>query len=557
MVEFFDEVGPSDATETLFDVTALFGLVPEEILSLGEFFTLALGREDGFEGIGVEARIPRLGGNGHGGGCEVLHLFQMEIKLLGQHGQFGHICFLTARVAADEVGDELLVQALLAVDTVEDALELIELLERWFAHESQHAVAGVLRGHLQASAHMAADEFTGVLLGSAVGGFVLAPVEQQVVAHTAADEALLDTCQGIDGMIDVEQLAVVGVEVGTDLRMDATGPPALLAVALVASAHAVHIGRGTAEVGEVAFEVGHPDDLFHLFQDALLGAAGDELALVGGDGAEGTAAKAATMDVDGELDHLEGRDALALVLGVWLARVGQVEGGVEFLGGHRRVGGIDDDETPVDTLQQTTGMYHVRLLFDVAVVLGLGTFVFQAFFVAVQHDIVLADAAGDVFLAGEIDGLRYVADVLDACSLFQSVSQFEGGLLAHTIGNHVGPGVAEDALPQAILPVVVVGEPAHGGLDAAQHHRHIGKELFQDLGVDDGRVFRPHVVATVGAVGIFGTQATVGGVFVDHRVHTPGGDAEKETGAPELLEVAEVAVPVGLWHDGHPIACCL
>ena len=36
---------------------------------------------------------------------------------------------------------------------------------------------------------------------------------------------------------------------------------------------------------------------------------------MGGDGAEGTASETATMDVDGELDHVVGRNALAFVLG--------------------------------------------------------------------------------------------------------------------------------------------------------------------------------------------------------------------------------------------------
>ena len=51
-------------------------------------------------------------------------------------------------MAGDEVRDELLVEMLLAVDAVEDALELVELLERRFAHQSEHTVAGVLRCHL-------------------------------------------------------------------------------------------------------------------------------------------------------------------------------------------------------------------------------------------------------------------------------------------------------------------------------------------------------------------------------------------------------------------------
>lgn len=116
-------------------------------------------------------------------------------------------------------------------------------------------------------------------------------------------------------MVDVEQLLVAGVEVWTDLGMDAGGALAVLAGLEIAPVHAVHIGRRTSEVAEVAFEPGHLNDLAHLAQDVLLGPAGDKLALVGGDGAEGAAAEAATMDVDAKLDHLEGGDGLALYFG--------------------------------------------------------------------------------------------------------------------------------------------------------------------------------------------------------------------------------------------------
>ena len=77
-------------------------------------------------------------------------------------------------MTGDEVGDDLLVEMLLVTDTVELALEVLELLERRLAHKMEHAVAGVLRGHLQSSADVAGDEFAGVFLGSTVGGFVLA-----------------------------------------------------------------------------------------------------------------------------------------------------------------------------------------------------------------------------------------------------------------------------------------------------------------------------------------------------------------------------------------------
>ena len=64
-------------------------------------------------------------------------------------------------------------------------------------------------------------------------------------------------------------------------------------------------------------------------------------------------------------------------------------------------------------------------------------------------------------------------------------------------------------------------------------------------------------MAPVRAIGIFGAQAPIGGIFVDHRVHAPWRDAEEEARTPQLLEVAPVAMPVGLWHDGHTEACRL
>ena len=66
-------------------------------------------------------------------------------------------------------------------------------------------------------------------------------------------------------MIDVEQWLMIGVEVRTYLGMDTTGSATLLTGIEVTSVHAVHIGRRTAKVGEIALEVGHLNNLLHLF----------------------------------------------------------------------------------------------------------------------------------------------------------------------------------------------------------------------------------------------------------------------------------------------------
>ena len=114
-----------------------------------------------------------------------------------------------------------MVESLLPVDAVEDALELLEEGEGRFPHQLQHLWRGVLRCHLQAATYVVDNQFAGILACSLIDGFVLAVVQYQVVAHATAYEALLDAGQGIYGMVDVQQWAVVSVQVGTDGRMDA------------------------------------------------------------------------------------------------------------------------------------------------------------------------------------------------------------------------------------------------------------------------------------------------------------------------------------------------
>ena len=63
---------------------------------------------------------------------------------------------------------------------------------------------------------------------------------------------------------------MVGVQIRTDLRMDARGTLTLLAGLEVTTMHAVHVGTGTTKVAEITLEAIHLYHLFHLVQNALL-----------------------------------------------------------------------------------------------------------------------------------------------------------------------------------------------------------------------------------------------------------------------------------------------
>ena len=199
-------------------------------------------------------------------------------------------------------------------------------------------------------------------------------------------------------------------------------------------------------------------------------------------------------------------------------------------------------------------MHLVGLFLDMAEVLSLCFLALQTFLVRVEHDVVVADASRDVFLLAEIDRLRNIMDVLDVASLFELMAELYRIFLPHAIEDHVRPAVAENALHQPVLPIVVVGEPSHGRFDSAQDYGHVGKELLKNLGVNDAGIVRPHVVAGIGAIGVVMTHASVGRVAVDHGVHGTGRHSKEESWSPEFFKVSVVTMPVGLGDYGHLIA---
>ena len=69
---------------------------------------------------------------------------------------------MTTRMRTDEVWNDLLVETLFLVDLVKDALELVEQIERWLAHELQDLRTGMLRRYLQSAAHMLGNQLAGV-----------------------------------------------------------------------------------------------------------------------------------------------------------------------------------------------------------------------------------------------------------------------------------------------------------------------------------------------------------------------------------------------------------
>ena len=121
---------------------------------------------------------------------------------------------MTTGMRRNEIGDKLLFQSVLAVDFVEYLLKPVEKRERRLAHHIEYCVFGVFGCHFEAAGYVACYQF---LIVTAVDGIYLwvsADVHRQVVAHTAPDETFLYSGDCVGSFVDVEQRAVVVVEVG-------------------------------------------------------------------------------------------------------------------------------------------------------------------------------------------------------------------------------------------------------------------------------------------------------------------------------------------------------
>lgn len=203
-------------------------------------------------------------------------------------------------------------------------------------------------------------------------------------------------------MIDVEQRAVVDVEVRADCRMYARGPPAALAAFHVSSAHLIHICGGATEVGEVAMEIRHASDSFHFAQDARFTSAHDKFSLVRRNSAERTATETATVEVDREADHLECRDSFVTVFGVRKAGVWQVETAVDLCSCHGRIWRIGDCIPSVGHLLQNAPWGEAVAFFLNMAEIGSVLFgVSDGLGVRMENDVVGTDASVDVCLSFE------------------------------------------------------------------------------------------------------------------------------------------------------------
>ena len=166
--------------------------------------------------------------------------------------------------------------------------------------------------------------------------------------------------------------------------------------------------------------------------------------------------------------------------------------------------------------------------------------------------------AGDIqlrrfFGAQRVGRAAYVPQACDFFAGIQAGGYFPHLALAHPVNQQVGLGVQQHALAHLVGPVVVMGEAAHGGLDAAYDYGCVGVGLAGALRIDYSGPVRAQAGPGAGRKIVGGPDLPVVGVLVDHRIHVPGRDAEEQAGSAEHPEIG-AALPARLCQYGHPQA---
>ena len=264
--------------------------------------------------------------------------------------------------------------------------------------------------------------------------------------------------------------------------------------------------------------------------------------------AEIAASEASAMSIDGILDHIVGRNPLALVARMRHLRERQVPERIHILLIRRRIRRIDLHITVSGTFQQGIGVHHVRMNLDVMEVLCKCPLVPLALFEGVKNQHTFLGLRLSAYIE------RYLWDlvhIVTASARLDSAGQFLHRLLPHSVAQIVRSTCHQHRRHQTILPIVIVGKPPQRSLDSANDHRYIRIQFLQDLGIDSHSVIRPLSELPVRGIGIIVPEPLGSRIVVHHRIHGPCIDTEIKTRRTQLLEIPQVVAPVRLRHNSN------
>ena len=268
------------------------------------------------------------------------------------------------------------------------------------------------------------------------------------------------------------------------------------------------------------------------------------------DGAEVAAAEAAAILDDGELHLADGGHAAhGLVDGVIAAGVGQGVDLIQLPADEGLGGDVLDEVLFALLLDDDIAADDILIVHLDAAGLGVGHLIGGHLLEAGTLHIPL----GQVVEVGHVAGTIHVGDALHRLSCRQTAGDRHGLVLAHAEADDVRTRVLGDAGQDGVQPVVVMGESAQRGLEAAQNDGQIGVSLLCKSGVDGGAAVGPCAALAAGRILILRAGDLCDGIVTHHAVHVAAADEEAVLRLSEPLEVLAVGV-AGLGQHAHLVA---
>ena len=330
-------------------------------------------------------------------------------------------------MAGHEVGDEILIHAVLPVQGKIFFHKLVVHRVFGLAHPGEDGVGHMLRGDFQLTGNVVLHQLPekGVFF-----------VRQQIVeADAAADEHLFDAGEFPQLAQQGNIVRVVGVHVFAGGGVQALPPAAGTLTQLLFTGRVTEIGGGAADVVDVALEIPVLHHDFRFPEDGFVASGLDDPPLMEGQGAEGAGTEAPPVGNQTELDFLNGGDAPRLfIAGMIGAHVGKVIHRVHFGRGQGLLGRILHHEEIVVGLRQPLGGEGV----------AVGVLDFEALGVSAPVGLDLGKGGqGD---SGQTVVRRFgfehraidVGDVLHVQPGIQGVGHLHDGLFPHAVHEQVG-----------------------------------------------------------------------------------------------------------------------
>ena len=446
-----------------------------------------------------------------------------------------------------EIGHDILVLAGLFVGLVKEADKVPVNSASGLAHPGEDIVGDMLGRHPELAADM-------ILAELPQEGPV--PVRQQVIeAKAGAHKDLFDAGQTAQLFQERKIVPVVDLQVGAGLR-EKTAPVLAGPVRhLLFAGRRAEFRRGSADVIDIAPEIGLRQHLLRLAQDGGVAAGLHDPPLVKGQGAEITVAVAAPVGGQAEFDVPQGgHAALRVVHGMPGTHVREGIDVVHLLHGEgfgRRV--LDDKGPAAVGLVQAPGLKGVCVGVLEGKALRIGPLP-RLRQLADRLVIGQADGVVDVlFVSRLIDRPVDKSDVAHIQAGGQRVRDLHDAALPHAVGDQVCARVQQDRPPHLVGPVIVVGHTAQAGLQPAQDHGRLLKSPPDQVSIDHDRVVRPLSHDPAGTESVLPSVFFVDGIVVDHGIHIAGGDQEAQPGLPQRRHALRIP-PVRLADHADRVA---